>query len=326
MNWRVNLYFPAFFMQIVDNHSSYFFPEVLPNLKNMSRNIFNLITALGILVIITACVCPSGRDKNSKSTVISDNSAETNQSAETIPAKSDNKKEDRGDFIVEHIAVQNPRYAEIDRQINEDKTLEKAADKLNRALILPHDITLRTKDCGEINAFYDSEDKSVTICYELMEHFYKLFRSVGDSDQKAYNNMFDAVKFAFLHEIGHALIDTYKIPITGNEEDAADRCSSFINLTELGDEGVRSVLAASDAFTIESKNSTLNKHNLADEHLLQEQRSYNSLCMTFGSNPTKYAYIVDKGYLPKDRAARCPNEYERMAQSWSELLAPWRKS
>ena len=33
---------------------------------------------------------------------------------------------------------------------------------------------------------------------------------------------------------------------------------------------------------------------MADEHLLQEQRSYNSLCMTYGSNPSKYAFIVNE--------------------------------
>ena len=292
----------------------------------MNRNIFNLLAALSILLIVTACVCRSGRDSEPKTSTISANSVDNQQALVDTSEKGENKKADRGDFIVEHIAVQNPRYAEIDRQIKEDKTLEKAADKLNRSLILPHDITLRTKDCGEINAFYDPNDHSVTVCYELMEHFYKVFRSVGDNDQKAYNSMFDAVKFAFLHEIGHALIDTYKLPITGNEEDAADRCSSFINLTELGEDGVRAVLAASDAFAIESKDNTPNQRNMADEHLLQEQRSYNSLCMTYGSNPSKYAFIVDKNYLPKERAVRCPSEYERMAQSWSELLAPWRKN
>lgn len=233
-------------------------------------------------------------------------------------------RDDRGDFTVEHVAFTNPRYEEIDRQLKTDKTLEKAADQLNRSLKLPRDIVLRTKDCGEVNAFYDSNDSSVTVCYELMEHFYKLFRSAGDSDEKAYESMFDAVKFVFLHEIGHALIDVYKLPITGNEEDAADRLSSFINLTRLGDEGVRSVLAASDAFVIESKNVIAGEQNLADEHLLQEQRSYNSLCMIYGSDPAKYAFIVEKKYLPKERAVRCAGEYERVTGSWSELLAPWR--
>ncbi len=294
----------------------------------MSRNFVNLFAVSIILFVITACVCRSNRDSAPAASPTPESSVETKAiQPKNIAEKKENdgKKTDSGDFIVEHIPVENPRYEEIDREVKEDKTLEKAADQLNRSLSLPNDIILRTKDCGEINAFFSSDDQSVTVCYELMEHFYKLFRSEGLNDEKAYDNMFDAVRFAFLHEIGHALIYNYNLPITGNEEDAADRCSSFINLTELGEVGVRSVLAASNAFKIESKGNVQSERNLADEHLLQEQRSYNSLCMTYGSNPAKYAFIVDKGYLPPSRADRCPDEYKRTAKSWSLLLAPWRK-
>ncbi|MCY7347436.1 MAG: DUF4344 domain-containing metallopeptidase [Pyrinomonadaceae bacterium] len=277
------------------------------------------------IVITVSCVYRSGRDSEP---LPSPTTATATPEDKTKDDKkfSDSKKVDNGDFIVEHLAVKNPNYDEIDRQIKNDKLLEKAADKLNRSLILPNDIYLKTKDCGEVNAFFDAKEQSVTVCYELMEHFYKVFRSTGLNEQKAYDKMFDAVRFAFLHEIGHALIENYNLPITGNEEDAADRCSAFINLTELGEDGVNAVLAAADAFAAESKNGSSSKRNLADEHLLQEQRFYNSLCMIYGSDTEKYAYILDDNYLPKERAARCPQEYERTVQSWSSLLSPWRKS
>jgi len=287
-------------------------------------NRIQLCSLLVITILIVAaasCVYRSSRDSEPSP-------APTNSpnKSETLTKKFDeDKKSDKGNFVVQYLEIKNFRYNEIDRQLKEVKLLEKAADKLNRSLNLPYDIRLKTKDCGEVNAFYDSDEHSVTVCYELMEHFYKVFRSVGESDQKAYDKMFDAVRFAFLHEIGHALIDTYNIPITGNEEDAADRCSTFINLTELGEDGVNAVLAAADAFAIESKGSPAQKQNLADEHLLQEQRFYNSLCMIYGSNTEKYAYILNDNYLPKERAVRCPSEYERTVESWSNLLAPWRK-
>ena len=292
----------------------------------MNRNQFNSLAVLAILIIVSAaCVYRSGRNSETPS-VSSANSVKTDDTAtKELKNTEESKKIDKGDFIVEHLPVRNARYEEIDRQIKEEKLLEKAADKLNRSLILPYDIDLKTKDCGEVNAFYNADEHSVTVCYELMEHFYKVFRSSGLSDQKAYDKMFDAVRFAFLHEIGHALIDTYNIPITGNEEDAADRCSSFINLTELGEDGVNAVLAAADAFAIESKGNSTSKQNLADEHLLQEQRFYNSLCMIYGSDTQKYSYILEDQYLPRERAVRCPQEYERTVQSWSNLLAPWRK-
>ncbi len=296
----------------------------------MNPNYFNLCAVLVILIIITACVCRSNKNSESiepKTSPVQANAIESSTPIiKDISDKEKNKKEDDGDFKVDHLTVKNPRYLDIDRQIKEKKELEKAADRLNQALSLPNDITLRTKDCGEINAFYDANDQSVTVCYELMEHFYKVFKSDGDNDQKAYEYMFDAVRFAFLHELGHALIDTYNLPITGNEEDAADRCSSYINLEELGDDGVRAVLAAADAFRIESKGSSMKTRDLSDEHLLQEQRSFNALCMTYGSDSTKHANIVNEGYLPKSRAERCPGEYERTAKSWGKLLAPWRKN
>ncbi|HEY0658684.1 MAG TPA: DUF4344 domain-containing metallopeptidase, partial [Pyrinomonadaceae bacterium] len=293
-------------------------------------NFVNLIIVLAILLPVTACFCRSDREDSEQNQPPVVNQSETPQAPlksnpKTNTSETSSKKKDKGDFIVEHLAVDNPRYLEIDRQVKAEKLLEKAAVKLNQALILPTDLYLRTKDCGEVNALYNSNDQSVTVCYELMEHFYKVFKSAGASEEKAYDKMFAAVQFVFLHEIGHALIDQYNLPITANEEDAADRCSSYINIEELGDEGVRSVLAAADAFALESKDRSPDERNMADEHLLQEQRFYNSLCMIYGSNPTKYSNIVTDGYLPKDRAVRCPVEYERTVQSWVKLLGEWRK-
>ncbi len=290
----------------------------------MQRNVANLIAVLTILFVITACVCRSDREQD-KGTPTPEKTAANTRSEPSNPT-APNKK-DEGDFIVEQTPVTDPKYVVIDNEVRSEKLLQKAADRLNKALILPQDIFLRTKVCGEKNAFYDSEDSSVTVCYELMDHFYRVFRSDGLSDDKAYEKMFDAVRFVFLHEIGHALIDNYKLPVAGNEEDAADRCSAYVNLEELGDEGVRAVFAAAEAFAIESKQRGGSRgRDLADEHMLQEQRFYNSLCMIYGSNSVKYGNILTEGYLPKERAVRCESEYARTRQSWIDLLKPWRKS
>jgi hypothetical protein len=232
---------------------------------------------------------------------------------------------DIGDFKVEHDAPRSEKFVEIDRRIRADKLLEKAADKLNAALSLPRDITLRSAECGRVNAYYRPEGPSVTVCFELMDHFYKVFRSAGVASDAAYDKMFDAVRFVFLHEVGHALIDIYSLPITGNEEDAADRCSAYINIEELGQDGVNSVLAAAEAFEIEAKRGGPSRLDLADEHLLSEQRFYNSLCMLYGSNTAKYQYLVTDKTLPAERANRCQQEYSRSKTSWTSLLEPYRR-
>ncbi|MBS1796379.1 MAG: hypothetical protein JSS81_21195 [Acidobacteria bacterium] len=288
-----------------------------------SRNFINLLLVAAGFLLVSACVFSTGKEPD-KNDVKAPSSPAASPSATTKSADS-SKKEDKGDFVVRHLTVANSRYEEIDRKIRNEKLLEKAADDLNKALILPKDIYLQSKDCGEPNAQFDPETETITVCYELMEHFYQLYRSDGMKPEDADKKMFQAVRFAFLHEVGHALIFNYDLPVTGNEEDAADRCSSYINIEELGDEGVKNVLAAADAFHIESKQSSSTKRDLADEHLLQEQRFYNSLCMIYGSDAEKYQYFVTDGYLPKERAVRCPMEYQRAVDSWVNLLKPWRK-
>lgn len=292
----------------------------------MRRNYSNLVFVLGILFIVTACVWRSERSSIAPlPPENTENAANSPPVSRAMPDSAANRNADTGDFIVEHLNVATPRYIEIDNQVKNEKLLEKAADQLNRALILPHDIILRTKDCNDPNAFYDAADRSVTMCYELMERMYSVFKSSGVPADKSYSRMFEAVRFVFLHEIGHSLIDAFKLPIGGNEEDAADRLAAYVNLTELGDEGIRSVYAAAEVFSIESKRDAGKNNNLADEHLLQEQRFYNSLCMIYGSDTVKHGKIVSEGYLPKERAGRCETEYRRTAESWANLLQPWRK-
>ena len=303
-------------------------------MSSKSRNLLNSIIVLIALFFVLACACPNVRDLEDGSSRNDTNNEDTKQEnasdnydeKKTKKNKSKSEKPDNGDFIVQHSSVSNEKFDVIDRQIKDEKVLEKAADKLNRTLALPHDIPLKTRDCGKKNAYYDPRDKSITFCYELMEHFYNLYRGAGDSQSQASKRMNKAINFVFLHELGHALIDSYNLPITANEEDAADRCSSYICIEELGEPGVESILAAADAFRLESKmGKQPDANSLADEHLLKEQRFFNSLCMVYGSNPEKYRDFVTKGYLPKARAVRCPTEYNRTSRSWEKLLEPWRK-
>lgn len=296
---------------------------------DLHPNLLSFFLAVVLLALVTGCFCSSGREPIAEEPdvyVSQANIAPAAKEPDGSEPISASKKKDEGDFVVEHLDLAAVRYKEIDRQVKASNLLEDAAAKLNRSLILPRDIYLRTKACKEANAFYDPEDHSVTMCYELMEDLFRTFKSTGIPDDQAYRKMNDATRFVFLHEIAHALIDLYKLPVAGNEEDAADRCSAYINLDELGEEGVRAVYAAADAFAIEAKQGDNSKRSLADEHLLGRQRFYNSLCMIYGSNPEKHAKIVKEGYLPKERAVRCRGEYQRTADSWLRLLEPWRKN
>ena len=127
-------------------------------MTSKTQNRLNLLIVLFVLIIVVACSCPTVRDGERSQ---NDDKAPTTdkQNGETKNSSA-SQKPDKGDFVVQHSTVKNPRFAEIDRQIKEEKVLEKAADKLNRTLSLPNNIPLRTKDCGNANAYYDKRDRS----------------------------------------------------------------------------------------------------------------------------------------------------------------------
>jgi hypothetical protein len=60
----------------------------------------------------------------------------------------------------------------------------------------------------------------------------------------------------------------------------------------------------------------------SDIHGAPAQRYYNLLCLAYGAEPTVFADVVAKGYLPKERAIGCKREYDQVAYGFRELMAP----
>jgi hypothetical protein len=232
------------------------------------------------------------------------------------------KAPDKGDFKVarrEAGAGEEARAALVD----EEKSLEEAAAELNKAFSLPHDIFIGFDECGEANAFYDPEKKQVTVCYELVEDLYEGFRQDYKTDEEIEEVVSNATTFVFFHEIGHALVDAYDLPVTGREEDAVDQLSVLV-LADGSEEGNRTVLDAARSFAGET-DAELDELAFADEHSLDRQRFYNIICLLYGQDPQKFASLVDDGTLPGGRAERCGDEYARADRAWDALLAPYVK-
>jgi Putative metallopeptidase len=233
---------------------------------------------------------------------------------------------DKGDFKVEHGDSQ--KYAELDKEVREKKILENAAEQLNQSLTLPYDMPIRSKECGVTNSFYDPGDRSLNMCFELMDFFYNLYKQQGKTEDESKQFMYDSITYVFCHELGHALADAYQLPVTGKEEDAVDQLASYISSEEMGPEGEKAAVAAAVGFYLSSQGrqgQALDNTVFADEHSMSEQRYYNILCWLYGHNPEKYKGIVDNGTLPEARAVRCPKEYEKLSMAWKTQLKPFRK-
>jgi hypothetical protein len=58
----------------------------------------------------------------------------------------------------------------------------------------------------------------------------------------------------------------------------------------------------------------------SDTHGHSLQRAYNYLCLAYGSDPETFAYYVDSGLLPKERAATCKGEYDQLTNAFQKTM------
>jgi len=234
------------------------------------------------------------------------------------------KAADKGDFKVAPREPEADLSAEERKDYEEElKSLRETADALNKAFSLPHDIFIGFDNCEEANAFYDPEKKTVTVCYELAEDLYEAFKKDFKTDEQVEDAVTNATTFVFFHELGHALVDAYDLPITGREEDAVDQLSVLL-LADGTEEGERMVLDAAVSFSRQASDE-LDELAFADEHSLDQQRYYSIICLLYGQDEEKFASLVKDGTLPESRAERCSDEFARVDKAWDVLLAPYTK-
>ncbi len=242
-----------------------------------------------------------------------------------------------GQLVVSYRPAQTQEGLAEQRFLQENQVLESAAAHANALIGLPHDIPLVGASCDEPNAYWSAEEGAITFCYEYPAFFRSIFAGLNTSGtpverERATNaDVIGISNSTVFHELAHALISVYELPITGREEDAADQLATLLlSLDPVHQEYAWSGIEAWGALAVASEEGRLSE-NVAGEHSLHAQRFFNAVCWLYGSNPTLYQSVVlteanPDGYLPESRAVRCPDEFRQIYTSWTTLLAPYLKS
>jgi hypothetical protein len=134
--------------------------------------------------------------------------------------------------------------------------------------------------------------------------------------------------FVLLHELAHVAIDDFELPVLGRDEDAADDYAVMRMLT-VGTAFSQRVLAeAARGWFLSDRRDRKDGEPLAyyDDHGLDQQRAYNIVCLTFGSDPAKFMDLANRLKLPEDRQGTCPNDYAKVSRSWATALKPHRRA
>lgn len=255
-----------------------------------------------------------------------------------VPEKSETI-EDKGDFHITYHPNLNSiyEYSAMDL-VADSQYFELSIEYLNGLFALPRDIEIQLMECNVANAFYDWNSKQIIICYEFIDSVHTDFllskQSEITSGVVTENDIIimtqDVMDFIFYHELGHALIDVYGLPITGLEENAVDQFATIFMLATENEENYEGAVGQEILYNVGTwfliQNQLYEQSYYWDAHNLDIQRFYNISCYAYGQHPEYNQDLITDGYLPEERAQNCEYEYKLMANSWNTLISKYYKS
>lgn len=128
--------------------------------------------------------------------------------------------------------------------------------------------------------------------------------------------------FVLAHELGHAAISEFNLPVLGREEDAADTFA-VLSMLFIGSDQARAVLSDAAAGLYAAGERAAREGRAPDffgEHGLDKQRAAQIVCLMVGARTQGEAEVALAGRLPADRRESCVADYEQAEDAWMRLL------
>jgi len=226
---------------------------------------------------------------------------------------------------IEYSLKPNQADKAIKSQIIASGVAKQVTSMINAQLSLKYPLRIVFGDID--GPLYDDETKRIDIPYHFIDQSNQRFENTDPfiSSLQAKNASNDALMHTLLHELGHALIPMFAIPVLGKEENTVDNFANVL-LIEYFDDGALIAINAAELFYLESQDvENYTDNDFKGEHGLDSQRYYNTLCMVYGSQPEQYQYIKNKAGFSEERAELCGEDYERISRSWLSILEQYRK-
>jgi hypothetical protein len=218
----------------------------------------------------------------------------------------------------------NPAHNSLHDLLVEARVLEQVQDILN-SFRLPKRLPISIEGCdGDPDARYVYAESRIKVCYEYIAD---IWRDAPKETTARGVTPIDAIvgplADVFFHEFGHALIDLHRIPVLGREEQAADLVSTMLMLFLAKDEARRLILGAAYWYTDDLETAvTLKPAEFSSVHNTPHQRYFNLLCLAYGANQEMFGDLVEKGFLPEERAEDCKGEFQQAAHAFNVLIRP----
>ncbi|BDU40545.1 DUF4344 domain-containing metallopeptidase [Vibrio nigripulchritudo] len=196
--------------------------------------------------------------------------------------------------------------------------------------LFPFDKPLTIEYGSDDGPLFDPESNIVQMPYFFVSEAQNYFAK--NSYEKKYGKTaeqgaIDTVLHTLLHELGHAYIADKQIPVLGKEEDAVDNLATIV-MIEYVENGADAAISAADMFDFETEGQPDHYQlvEYAGEHSFNLQRYFQTLCLVYGSDPEKFAGLLDeigKDYR-EEREGYCEYNYNTISTNWHTYLGELR--
>lgn len=223
-------------------------------------------------------------------------------------------------FVLEFAPATTPENQRIQTLLQEDN-LNLVLDGLNAAFKIPYVVPVVFTEGTEQAVYRNGE---IIICYDFLADIDEALKSDYPKPEQRNLILMGEAHFVLYHEVGHAMVDMFDLPVVGREEDAVDGLATILAVSVLK----RPELAVGAALAFDSQddpNKDFDQKDYWDVHSLDAQRYYNILCWVHGGAPEMCDDLVAE-LVPNDwfesRAGDCEQEFEKLRKNWGKLLEP----
>ncbi|MEM8978995.1 MAG: DUF4344 domain-containing metallopeptidase [Pseudomonadota bacterium] len=127
----------------------------------------------------------------------------------------------------------------------------------------------------------------------------------------------DALLHVVAHEIAHALIREFDLPVLGNEETIADDFATVFVHSALPDRAGDIIRARATWLSEEDY-----QESVFAEHNSDARRAGRAICMLYGLHPARHQDLADDFGMTEDQAYICRDTAPEIARAWRRTLAP----
>ncbi|MEL6109743.1 MAG: DUF4344 domain-containing metallopeptidase [Planctomycetota bacterium] len=157
------------------------------------------------------------------------------------------------------------------------------------------------------------------------EEFYRAKTpALSESDGKVSDFAEKVLIHVVLHELGHAIVREFDLPILGNEETLADAFATHYLLTELPDQAFEVLEARVSSLMIEAGELPRSRWTVKGEHNSDARRAYQIVALAVAEDRVKYSGLAALVQMNEQELTRAVDYASEIHRSWRRILRPLR--